>query len=202
MTAKKYDWGKLRMWAFAMSRVIDYLEKTDYADMERIAVAGHSRLGKASLICGAFDERVKLTCGHNSGCSGDAITRDKQGERVKFITTTFPYWFCEKYKQYVEKEHEMPFDQHFLLACIAPRCLSIGAAEQDTWADPDSQYLSACATSEAWELLGKRGFVHPDRLPKAEEYFDEGCVKYHLRHGEHYFSRTDWLVYIDAIKCL
>ncbi len=196
----KYDWGKLRMWAFAMSRVIDYLQTTDYADMSRIATVGHSRLGKTSLICAAFDERVALACANDSGCAGDAITRDKRGERIRFITETFPYWFCPKYNEYTDRENFLPFDQHFLLACIAPRKLSLGAAVEDIWADPDSQYLSACAASPAWELLGYKGFVHPDRLPAAEECFDEGSIRFHLRNGSHYFSRTDWLVYINSLN--
>ena len=197
---KKYTWGKIRMWAWAASRVMDYLETTDYADLTRVAVTGHSRLGKTSLVCAAFDERFAMACANDSGCSGDAITRDKKGERVAQITKNFPFWFCENYKKYVNNEQAMPFDQHFLVGAIAPRRVSLGAALEDEWADPDSQYLSACAASKAWEMLGEKGFEHPDRLPRAEEYFEGGKLCYHLRNGAHFYSRTDWLVYLDAMK--
>lgn len=195
-----YTWGKLRMWAWAMSRVLDYLETTDYAELSRIAAVGHSRLGKTSLIAAAFDERFCMACANDSGCSGDAITRGKKGEHIAQITGSFPYWFCDKYKEYAGKEETLPFDQHYLVASIAPRYVSLGAALLDEWADPESQYLCACASSAAWELLGQKGFEHPDRLPKAEEYFEEGRVRFHLRNGEHFLSRTDWLVYLDSMK--
>ena len=194
-----YSWGKLRMWAFAASRVMDYLQTTDYADKSRIAVVGHSRLGKTALLTAATDTRFSLACANNSGCSGDAITRGKQGERVKQIYTRFPYWFCEKYGTYMEKEDEMPFDQHFLVAAVAPRNVALGAALEDTWADPQSQYLSACAASCVWEMLGEKGFLHPDRMPVPGDCFDGGHVAYHLREGTHYLSRTDWRRYLCLI---
>ena len=196
----KYTWGKIRMWAWAASRVMDYLQTTDYADLSRIAVTGHSRLGKTSLVCAAYDDRFAMACANDSGCSGDAITRNKKGEHVVNITKNFPFWFCDKYRDYVNNEDAMPFDQHFLVGAIAPRRVSLGAAVEDEWADPDSQYLSACAASKAWELLGEKGFDHPDRLPRPEEYFEGGKLCYHLRNGAHFYSRTDWLVYLDAMR--
>lgn len=197
---EKYSWGKIRMWAFAASRALDYLLTTDYADPDRIAVVGHSRLGKTALVAGAYDTRFALACSNDSGCSGAAITRDKKGERVRQITKNFPHWFTEKYRDYVEKEHEMPFEQHFLVGAIAPRRVAIGSAREDEWADPDSEYLCACAASEAWELLGKTGLVHPDRLPEIGDRFTEGSVSYHLRAGTHYLSRHDWAVYLPLIR--
>ncbi|MBQ8357655.1 MAG: acetylxylan esterase [Clostridia bacterium] len=196
---KKYTWGKIRMWAFAASRVMDYLQTVDYADKNRIAVVGHSRLGKTALVTAATDPRFAMACANDSGCTGDALSRDKVGESVKAINGKFPYWFCDTYRQYGDREHEMPFDQHFLVAAIAPRRVALGSAVEDTWADPDSQYLSACAASAAWELLGEKGFVHPDRLPVPGDCFDAGSVAFHLREGTHFFSRTDWHRYLCLI---
>lgn len=198
----KYTWGKIRMWAWAASRVMDYLQTTDYADKERIAVVGHSRLGKTALVCAAFDPRFAMACVNNSGCSGDSITRDKKGERIRQITKNFPFWFCDKYLDYIDNEHGMPFEQHWLVAAVAPRKVALGSALEDEWADPESSYLSACAASEAWEMLGEKGFVHPDRLPVVGDNFDEGSIKYHLRGGKHFLSRTDWAFYADALNKL
>lgn len=199
---EKYTWGKIRMWAFAASRVMDYLETTDYADLSRVAVAGHSRLGKTALVAAAYDERFALACSNDSGCSGSAITRNKEGESVKKITDKFSYWFCEKYRDYADREVELPFDQHFLIGAIAPRRVAIGSASEDLWADPVSEYLGAVAASEAWVLFGESGFVHPDRLPEIGDKFSEGKISYHLRAGRHFLSRTDWRVYLDVLRSI
>ena len=196
---EKYNWGKLRMWAFAASRVMDYLQTADYADKSRIAVVGHSRLGKTALLAAATDTRFAMACANCSGCSGDALSRGKGGEHVKEICERFPYWFCENYFKYAEKEGEMPFDQHFLVAAVAPRRVALGTAIEDTWADPASQYLCACAASPAWELFGEKGFVHPDRLPEVGDRLDGGALAYHLREGTHFFSRADWHRYLCLI---
>lgn len=199
---EKYTWGKIRMWAFAASRVMDYLETTDYADLSRVAVVGHSRLGKTALVTAAYDERFVLACSNDSGCAGSAITRGKGGEQISSITKNFPYWFCEKYKSYAGKTCELPFDQHFLIGAIAPRRVSIGSASEDLWADPVSEYLGAVAASEAWGLLGEEGFVHPDRLPEIGDRFLQGKISYHLRAGRHFLSRTDWRVYLDVLHSM
>ena len=197
---EKYNWGKIAMWAWSASRVMDCVPELGYADPARVAVVGHSRLGKTALVCASRDTRFYAACANDSGCSGDAMTRGKVGEQISDITTRFPMWFCEKYKSYAGKTEEMPCDQHFLVASIAPRKVLLGAAVEDTWADPDSQYLTACAASEAWETLGLRGFVHYDRLPVPGVDLRDGDVWYHLRAGTHFFSNDDWKVYLGLFN--
>ena len=193
------DSGKIVMWAWAAMRVMDYAMTLDCLDFDNAAVIGHSRLGKTSLVTGMLDTRFKYVISNDSGCSGAAVTRDKKGEHIQRITEVFPYWFCENYKNYVD-ESKLTFDQHMLLATIAPRTLIVGSAELDEWADPDAEYLSCCAASKAWENLGLTGFVHPDRLPTAESVFSEGNVCYQIRKDGHYLSRRDWNVYFNIIK--
>ena len=191
-------WGQIGMWAWAASRALDFLLTLDIFDTERIAVLGHSRLGKTALWCGAQDTRFTHVLANNSGCSGDAITRGKRGETIKDITVTS--WFCDKYRDYIGDGIEnMPFDQHFLLAAIAPRKLCIGASELDIWADPESEYLSCVAASEAWEKRGVDGFIHPDRMPRVGEVLQAGNVGFHLRGGDHQLSRHDFAKYIDFL---
>ncbi len=196
---KIYNWGKISMWAWAASRALDYLSSLSDIDDGQIAVIGHSRLGKTALWCGANDTRVKYVISNNSGCSGGAITRGKTGERVKDITKNFPYWFCPNYKKYADKEEEMPFDQHFLIAACAPRCVLLGTALEDTWADPYSEYLAAYAASEAYRFLNTNGFVCHDREPAAGDIFHQGNIGFHLRAGGHFLSRYDWNRYMDFI---
>lgn len=186
------DPGKIAMWAWAASRVMDYAETLDSLDLIRACVCGHSRLGKTAMLAAATDERFTFAHSNDSGCSGAAITRGKAGERVASICSHFPFWFCKNYYAYAEREDEMPFDQHFLAACIAPRYFYVASAIEDTWADPDSEMLTCVAVSEAYEKEGRAGFICEDRLPKAGDVYHEGCVGYHLRGGSHYFGREDW----------
>ena len=193
------DSGKIVMWAWAAMRIMDYAMSIDKLDHDNAAVIGHSRLGKTALVTGMLDTRFKYVISNDSGCSGASITRNKKGERIEAITQRFPYWFCENYKKYIG-EDALTFDQHMLVATIAPRVVIVGSALEDEWADPDAEYLSCVAASKAWENLGLVGFVHPDRLPTAGSVFDDGNVCYQIRTGGHYLSRRDWNTYFDIIR--
>ncbi len=174
------DPGKIAMWAWAAQRVMDYaVTMKGKLDLTRSVVCGHSRLGKTALLCAAMDERFAYAYSNESGCSGASYTRGKRGEHVKDICDRFPFWFCENYQKYADHEDEMPFDQHFLLASIAPRHVFIGSAEEDIWADPEAEKKSV-------EL------VRP--------LFPKGHIGYHVREGIHYFSRTDWLRLMAFVK--
>ena len=73
-TRNPYDsWGKLGMWAYGASRAADHLSGHPEIDAGRMAVMGHSRLGKAALLCGAMDERFSLTVANDSGAGGAAL---------------------------------------------------------------------------------------------------------------------------------
>lgn len=181
--------GKIAMWAWAAQRVMDYAETlTDHLDLNSAIVCGHSRLGKTALLAAATDKRFAYAYSNDSGCAGAAISRNKQGETVANICEVFPYWFCENYKKYIANENNMPFDQHFLVASIAPRKVLIGSASEDVWADPISEQLCCFAASPAF----KKGFDCPDRSAEIGEEFLSGDIGYHLRKGLHYFSREDW----------
>ena len=196
-----HDAGKIAMWAWAASRVMDYAEtRGDVLDLSRAVVCGHSRLGKTALLAGALDERFAFVYSNDSGCSGAAISREKQGESVARICDHFPYWFCEEYKKYADREASMPFDQHWLIASIAPRFVLVGSAEEDIWADPESEMLSCLAASPAYEALGTSGFIGEDRSPVVGDAWQSGRIGYHLRAGAHYFSRTDWHRLIDFVN--
>ncbi len=189
--------GKIALWAWAASRAMDYAETLENLDMEKSAVIGHSRLGKTALLAGALDERFRYIISNDSGCSGAAVSRGKGGESIERITNRFGYWFCDDYKKYSGKEDSLPFDQHFLLAASAPRKVYVASAVEDTWADPDSEYLSCFGASEVYEKLGMEGLVGPDRLPGPGDVYHGGNVGYHLRKGTHYLSREDWKYFMD-----
>lgn len=196
------DWGKLSMWALAGSLALDALLTRPEVDADNAAIIGHSRLGKAALLCGAYDERFRFVLANDSGCGGDALEQTKHpgAESYAFMDKTFPYWFCGHRSRYVHDQRGMPYDQHFLLAAIAPRYVAVGSAAEDHWADPYSQQLGCVAASSAWQLHGKPGFLGPEEQAGAPADFGEGCIGYHLRTGVHFLSRQDWLCYMDFVK--
>lgn len=191
------SWGKIGMWAFAASRIMDYLFTRPEVDSKRIAVTGWSRLGKTALWCGAQDGRFSAVISTESGCGGAAIQRGKEGERVSDITRRFPYWFGKKYQSFGGHESEAPFDQHFLLACVAPRVLLIGSAQEDQWADPKSEFLSAVAASEVYRKIGKKGLMFPEQYPQPGQKYLDGDVGYWIREGGHGAIRKDWIVQME-----
>ena len=196
------DCGKIGLWAWAAMRVMDIAQMLPELDHSRICVAGHSRLGKTALLTGALDERFHCAFSNDSGCSGASLSRGKHGkaETISAIYNRFPYWFCENYAKYIDREDEAPFDQHMLLAANAPHKVYVASAAEDLWADPINEYLGCVAASAYYEAQGLGGFVHPDREPQIGDAFHEGVIGYHLRAGTHYFSREDWQKYLRFLQ--
>ena len=189
-------WATIAAWSWGASRAIDALVEQPGIDPTRIAVVGHSRGGKTALWCGAQDERVALTISNDSGCTGAAISRGKQGERVAKINAAFPHWFTTTYKQWNEREAEMPFDQHELLALMAPRLLYVASASEDAWADPQAEFRSCIAAAPVWALFGQSGFT-TTVFPAPESPLQDGRIGYHLRTGKHDLTEYDWMRYAD-----
>ena len=195
------EWGKIGMWALAASLTLDYLiaERPALAT-EKCAVIGHSRLGKTALWCGALDTRFAAVISNNSGYGGAASSKHGTGERVlDFLKAGSWDWFCERFKDYADREDEKPYDQSFLLALIAPRYLLVGSAELDSHADPTSELLTTLHASPVWELLGARGLAVPEALPAPDTELGDGHILYHYRRGTHYLSREDWGAYMDFL---
>lgn len=196
-----YDsWGKLRMWAWGASRIMDYLQTLDCIDKDRIAVVGHSRLGKAALIAGAFDERFSLTISNDSGGAGAAIFHGKTGEMIKnFRSGVSSHWVAGNLRAYVKRESELPFDMHFLLSMVAPRNLYVCSASEDSHADPKSEFLSCVAADAVYEkIYHKKGLVmNLDEMPQDAFSLPDGNIGYHMRKGTHFLSRYDWRRFME-----
>lgn len=174
-------WGAISTWSLAASRVIDYLVTDAQVDPAKIAVVGHSRLGKTAIWTGANDERVAMTVSNDSGCFGARLhARNICGETINQITARFPHWFAPNARKLycgMDEKGTLPFDQHWLLATVSPRLLAVGSAADDWWACPSGEM--AC-----WEYA-------------RHVWKDQTSAEYHVRPGKHDINSVDWNAYLD-----
>jgi hypothetical protein len=193
------EWGALAGWGWALSRAMDHLETLPEVDAKRVAIHGHSRLGKTVLWAAARDTRFAMVYASCSGEGGAALARRDYGETSRHMALSFPYWFCANYRNYAEQIDRLPVDTHELLALIAPRLLYLTDATEDRWADPRGEFLAAVAAEPVFHLLGKRG-LETTEMP-APEHPIQHDIGYHVHTGKHEVTPYDWeqvLAFIDA----
>ena len=193
---KAHEWGVLSAVAWGAMRAMDYLQTDSDIDHKRVAIMGHSKMGKAALWTAAQDERFALAISAQSGCAGAALWRRRSGETLEKMVTRFPYWLCRNAWKFVNQEDDLPLDQHMLLACIAPRPVYVHSGVEDTWADPRGEYLSAYHASAVYHLLGKKGLASESSPPVGEAII-KSDVGYHIRQGGHSIEMYDWQRFLD-----
>lgn len=180
--------GAIALWAWSISRLVDVARQIPEIDGDAVAVAGHSRLGKAALLAAANDERIASAFINNSGSMGASLSSRNFGETRQHVEGRFPHWLSRDASAGVE-----PLDQHQLLAALAPRQLYVASASEDLWADPKGEYISLQAAAPAWGDTG---------LPPAAEVFTPGSevtsgpLAWHLRPGPHEIRPYDWHRYL------
>jgi hypothetical protein len=190
-----YDWGTVAAWAWGLSRAADYLVTVPEVDAGRLAVVGHSRMGKAAILAGALDDRFQVVIPHQAGCGGTAPSRGKVGESVKQINDRFPHWFNAVFKTFSDRPERLPFDQNALAALVAPRALLFTNATEDTWANPEGQFRVLQAAEPVYRFLGAGGLAS-STMPETGK-LAAGKLGYAIRPGKHSMTREDWAFFLD-----
>lgn len=184
------DWGALGVWAWALSRAMDYLETDARIDDARVAVLGFSRLGKTALWAGAQDARFAAVISQNSGKGGISLSKRLTGEPVAHLANSLGHWFAPNYAKYAANEAALPVDGHTLAALIAPRPLLILSADQDAWSDPEGEFRSGQLVTPLYHLLGHDG-LDAQNWPATGQLIGSS-VGYYLRAGGHNVTPEDW----------
>lgn len=173
--------GAISAWAWAYHRCVDLLHSLEGIDTSRIAVSGHSRGGKTCLVAGLTDPRITLINDNASGAGGSALFRSVgDGGETLGITTHFTDWFNADLRTFVDREADLPFDQHCLLAALAPRPLLLTYALDDRWSNPEGMIRAVRAARPAYDLFGAAG-----------------NLAFHLRPGDHAHETADWIALLD-----
>ena len=179
-----HDWATLAVWAWGAMRVVDYLETRSDVSQTQIGIVGHSRGGKMALFAGAMDERFALVAPNGSGCGGAGCFRISAGkvETLELITRPdrFGHWFHPRLREFAGRESELPVDQHFLKALVAPRALLCTEALDDEWANPVGNRATSRAAQPVFDMLGSSK--------------SNGL---HFREGGHDLTDRDWKAILD-----
>ncbi len=192
------DASAIAAWAWGYSRILDAVSNFPEIDDSKAFCIGHSRLGKSTLWAGAQDERFGLVCVNDSGCGGAALSRRLFGETIYSMYWYFnigEWWFTDKMKEYANRVEELPFDQHELLALVAPRAVAVHSASQDLWADPKGEYLAAYHAGEVYKLFGKEALTSQN--PPLPDQPVGNAVSYFMRTGGHDLLLSDWQHYLS-----
>ena len=183
------DWGTLRAWAWGVSRALDYLETDKTVDAKHVALEGHSRYGKATLVAMAYEPRLWTAYVSSSGEGGAKLHRRDWGEIVENVAGEGEYWWMAgNFLKYAGPLtwNDLPVDSHELVAMCAPRPVFIsgGATNGDGWVDAKGMFLAAAGAGPVYRLLGKKDMGTAE-FPPIETPLVAGEVAFRQHSGVH-----------------
>ena len=193
------EWGTIGAWAWGASRIIDYLATDSAVDAKRIALHGHSRLGKTALWASALDDRIAAVYASCPGEMGAALSRRDWGETVDDMAQNFPYWFAGAFQKWTGRWNEMPVDAHMLIALSAPRPVFITGGTADQWADPVGEFLAEVAAGPVYRLLGRKD-LGTTALPPLDTPVIGGDLGWYYHTGAHAATPEDWRAFLQFVE--
>ena len=141
------DWGRIAQWGWGMSRIMDYLDTTEYAMPDHYIVTGHSRGGKVSLYEGIYEKRVAMCHSNGSGCGG-AGSMEFLGSRyggvfadetLENVSQDMPYWWGKQVDTFVNRWNTFPLDSTSCVHWWHRGCWPTEACG-DTWSNPQERW--------------------------------------------------------------
>jgi hypothetical protein len=197
---KPDDWGALRAWAWGASRALDYFETDKSVDARRVGLEGHSRMGKATLVAMAYDQRFAIAYVSSSGAGGAALYRRNFGERLENVAGTNEYhWMAGNFLKYAGPltPGDLPVDSHELIAMCAPRPVFIsgGATKGDGWVDAHGMFMAAAGAGPVYKLLGKKDMGTSEFPPIGTPLID-GDIGF-CQHTEGHTDFPNWPVFLQ-----
>ncbi len=191
-------WGDVSAWSWGVSRIIDYLVTDPAIDATKIALHGHSRIGKTALWAAALDTRVAAVYASCPGEMGAALSRRDYGETVDDMAQRFPYWFDGAFQKWAGHWNDMPVDAHTLIALSAPRPVFITGGSDDQWADPVGEFKALVAAGPVYRLLGKKD-LGTTELPPLDTPQITGDLGWYYHKGPHAATAEDWKVFLQFL---
>lgn len=190
------EWGAISAWAWGASRVVDYFETDPAVDAKRVALIGHSRLGKTVIWAGAQDPRFALVFSSCAGELGTSLARRDYGETVDDMAANFPWQFAGNLQQFPGHWDELPVDTHLVIALNAPHPVFIGGGVGDQWSDPRGEFLAEVAAGPVYRLVGKAD-LGATMMPPSNTPLITGDLAFHYHSEGHVISASDWKAFLS-----
>ncbi len=182
--AGKYDFSRLMRRAYGASRAVDYLYTLPFVDKNKIALTGHSRNGKQSLMAAAFDERIAAVIPSSGGTGAEIPWRycshKYDVEDIALLTCARPSWFHPRLRFFIGRENKLPVDQNLFMALVAPRGLMLSTSINERGSNPWGAEQAFLSAQKVYDFLGEK---------------DNVAIR--LRHGKHSVRAQDMEDYID-----
>ena len=201
------DWGVMRAWAWADSRILDYLETDADVDGAKVGVMGHSRGGKAALVTLVDDPRFAIAYVSSPGAGADLFRRNYGSTIGNQCSVEEYHWWGANYLRYGAVGHttnEMPVDAHEFIALAAPRPVFFGNgalitdpafAPGDGWQDAQGTFMAVAAASPAWKVLGYEG-LGTTVFPPMGTLLDSGRVAFR-QHQYGHTPTPNWPYFME-----